>query len=129
MHHSSTIENLAHIRKLTGASLRLRTFEEVRLVQVKSPELVYVMVSAVKSTEGRYGAKIVATGTSLHIFTKSEGSWEVQVIESWDEAPAYDFVRTSGRGMSPQEAHEQSTWEDLCYRPGTAKSPMERTNI
>lgn len=127
--NKSTIEMISQIRKLTGEVIRLRIFEEVSLIQEKSPDLVYVMVKSVKTTEQRSGYKVIATGTRLHIFTRKNATWTCEVIESWDTVPSHDFVRTRGQSKSPQEYWDQATHEDMCHRPGTARNPMDNVAV
>lgn len=112
----NTVNALAVVRDLTGTIIRLQLFEAVSGLRIED-DLIVLKVDRAKSTERRRGFHVHQRGVSLH-------TWHKATDASWFRG------ETTTLWWSTDELHAEPRvrdveWEQLCYRPGTDKSPMD----
>lgn len=114
----SSIQHLAELKRITGHTIRLDLFDEVRDIKI-TDEMVSIGIDTAKYTGSRGRYRITKRGIILHVFRRDEstGVWSrtatVPVWWSTDEA----FV-PSVRDADPE-------WEQMCYRPGNHRNPQD----
>lgn len=111
---------LAYVRDTTGKIIRLGMFESVAGLKVEESRITLAINTAkVKQVSGGY--QITQRGTTLYTFTleASTGVWSLTstfpVCWSTDELHG-----------QPRPARD-TEWEELCYRPGSARNPQDNT--
>lgn len=117
----SSMRPLAVLKKVTGYSIHLGLFDEVRDIKVE-PNVVTVGINSAKFTGGHRGRyRITHRGIILHVFRRDEstGVWSrsgmVPVWWSTDE-------------LHGEPARERDVeWEEMCYRPGNKRNPLDNT--
>jgi len=114
---------------------RLKPHEEVLAVEV-TDDVARVMIKVVSLDERSRADVIVATGTKFMTFKKFGdsahmalmGRWKqrpVDVTVYWDDEPTVADQHRWGRLRTPERVESDGWQLGTCYRPGTAKSPMD----
>lgn len=111
------IAQLAAVRRVTGEHVFLKVGEEL-LAAIVGDDQVMVLVKAVQLKPLARGFKVVATGTRLITFNRTDEGWTRETRTVWDEDFDEPYELDSFGGPSPEEYVQRRAFEDDCYRPG-----------
>ena len=112
------------VRKLTGVQLRLQMFETGEKITTFDDHIM-VLVNICETTEHRSQYTIKRRGKRILKITRSAAGMGriVDTFEVWDDDSGEIYKR---RGVeTPYESRQREAWELLCYRPGTARNPLD----
>jgi hypothetical protein len=125
----TVLQQLRTLHAFTGEHIRHRVFDEVQMVSAGELACT-VIVRTHKVRETARGYQVLKAGTKMIAWTRDSVSenWTRREYIAWDEETEPYFHRTIGRSKSVQETRESEKWADMCYRPGTDKSPMDGPN-
>lgn len=122
----SQYQQLELIRVITGHKIHLGPYESVRACSITDTQVVLVM-NRVKVREGRRKDTILAEGLVMYSWTKSGEHWKPgEPIETWHK-PTHSAVLHYG--PTADEQIESHRWATLCWRPGTARYPLDGDEI
>lgn len=110
---------LAFVRDTTGKIIRLGDFESVAGIKVEPARITLAVARAKATPTTGFGWRVVKRGTSLYTFTLDERTqvWSLaDVFTTWR-----DVDELHGEAAAPHDLE----WEEMCYRPGTAKNPLD----
>ena len=121
---STPYQLLRQIRATTGVQIKLKMFESLERV-VFTEEKVTVLVNICEVTELHAEYRIKRVGKRLTEISIPAKGWGkiVDEIEIWDEDSSQVHKRLNPE--TPRETREREEWELLCYRPGTARNPLD----
>lgn len=121
----SIFQQLRDFNQATGERFQHRVFDEVQAVTT-SDTACFLFIRTHKVRETSRGYEILKAGTRLISYQRTNPTepWVRSESLLWDEEHEQFFHRTLGNKTAPEQI-ESARWADLCYRPGTAKSPMD----
>lgn len=120
----TALQKLYEVRKLTGVQLRMQMFETVERVTVEN-DYIMVLINICETVEHRSQYTIKRRGKRMVKVSRSSAGMGriLDTFEVWDDDSGEIYKR---RGTeSPYETRQREAWELLCYRPGTAKTPLD----
>jgi hypothetical protein len=138
MTEQTSAQRLAEFRRQTGIALVLRPYEELIASKATDTQAV-VTVTTYRYTETGREIRFTHRGTKMYAWTRDGDEWRPVLHHSMvNGAPVVtgyvvmwhgDYVPTielkRGKVMTPAEAAAQRAWEQDCYRPGTARTPLD----
>lgn len=109
---------LAHVRDLTGKRIHLGMMETVKGV-LETEDTLTLAIDRVWANDTRDEFHIKARGTTLYTWRRTDSNhW--QMLEPMTVRWSIDEVFVKRDYRAPDRE-----WESLCYRPGTARTPMD----
>lgn len=107
----------------TGYRIKLGMFEEIKAVSIQD-ECVMVTLSIVEYTETTRQFKITDSGTRIIVMTSADGgwNWDVDETEIWT---GEGWVTKKFDVPTVRQQIDRLDHEQMCYRPGTARQPMD----
>lgn len=125
MSEETIYKTLGRVHAKTGHQLKLGPFDTITRVSFDDDNnMVRVTLRVADYTEQARQYVIRRTGLRMICYTPQPGRlrWEREIIEVWDEDSGY--IAPKG-DYSPGRYEESAEWAELCYRPGTAQSPLD----
>jgi hypothetical protein len=107
---------LAFIRDTCGTIIRLQMFESVNGLRVED-DLIVLSVARAKSTELRRGHRVTSRGTTLH-------TWHLGIDQRWHRGESTTLWWSTDE-LHAEPRQRDAEWEQMCYRPGSDRSPMD----
>lgn len=122
MDNETDLQKLRRVIDHTDRTYRLRPFETVVSYKL-GDQLGYASLTlrTYEVTERTYGYRITKAGTKLVVW---EPFKPVQTLTVWD-TDTFDPIEVRDDQVTAKMRAEQRAWADMCYRPGSAKSPMD----
>lgn len=126
MNDSSIHRQVAAVRDTVGWLPRLRPLESVQRVVI-TDDTIRVLVQRVRCVETAGRFKITHYGRELTVWTvQPNGYWKRDQLLDWTPA---DETVIKFDIPTIKEVADKKSWERDCYRPGSARFPMDREAI
>jgi hypothetical protein len=125
MSEMTVYKQLALVRAKTGHQLKLGPFDRIKRVSFDDEaNMVRVTVETADYVEQARSYVVKRTGLRMICYTPRAGRlrWEREDMEVWDEDSGYTVPKGD---YTPGRAEESAEWAELCYRPGTAATPLD----
>lgn len=120
------IQKLAYIHDLTGYRIRLGLIDEITDFKATESDLV-VVIDHFELTEYHNRLRAIKHATKMVGWKMKDGRWvKLDTTYLWDEDfEPFQVVGQYGR-VTTADIYNDRVWQDnACYRPGTARSPMD----
>jgi hypothetical protein len=118
-------KQLALVHAKTGHQLKLGPFDTITRVSFDDDHnQVRVTMKTARYTEQARRYVVHCTGLRMVIFTPRPGKlrWDREDIEMWDDDSAFEAPKGD---YDPGKSERSAKWAELCYRPGTGKTPLD----
>lgn len=118
---------LASFYKLTGVRINLRKNECVHTAQSTDNQILLSIVHYEVRDLVRETRYVKRLWTVYTIKRADENSrWQICDMSEIEDSSFVPYaIRHFGRVETAQEVQERRSFEDLCYRPGTDRHPLE----
>lgn len=121
---------LVEIKRLTGLTVRLKPFDEIIGWVVKSPTEIVVQIRTHEVIEAKFDTFLTGRGIKLQgLSAQADGTWRAgESIVMWED----DFQKVRVAAFTPTSIADfwaKRDHENMCYRPGTSKQPMESASV
>jgi hypothetical protein len=116
---SASTKHLATVRDLTGRIVHLGPFEEAFGLVIEQTRIT-LGINRAKVEHTYAGDHITKRGKQLIVFTldPATGCWSAT-----QEEPVW--WSTDEMCVTRERRNRDDEWTDLCYRPGTHKTPLD----
>ena len=126
----SNLQHLVDIKRRTGVVLRLKPFDQITRVVIKSDTEVIVQLVTHEMTERKFDTYLTARGVKLTPISQQEdGTWTIgESFVLWEEG----FKKTRIAAFTPAtvaDYWEKRIHEFMCHRPGVPSYPMENASF
>lgn len=120
-------KRVAEVFYLTGYQIKLRPLETIEKVRI-GDDMIAVLINTFEATESTTRYTVKKVGRRLISWEKRpNGSWFRDEVLIWDdERPDQIHYRHGSAELDDQKLRDQHTWEDACWRPGTARFPIDQ---
>jgi hypothetical protein len=118
------LQKIYEVRRLTGVQLRLQMFETVERVTIEDDHIM-VLINICETVEHRSQYTVKRRGKRMVKVSRSDRGMGriLDTFEVWDDDSGEVHKRREPE--TPYETRRREEWELLCYRPGTAKTPLD----
>lgn len=130
----SNLEARVAFKRLTGLNIRLTPWELLTRINRQSEDTIVVQIVTHEVNERKTQTILTGRGVRLIQYKLVDGSWKetfrLPVVWEPDFKPmTYSLF---GPGKTPEEWLQAKLFEQMCYRPGSDRSPLDscsRTSI
>lgn len=121
-----TIKARAELEQTIGQSLPLKPWESIEKVVIEADE-VKVLMNIADVQETAREVRLKRAGKRLIVWKRTANPlvWRISDDETfWVESTPVVHVKY-GQRRTPEQEADQREYEKMCYRPGTASTPLD----
>ena len=115
----TTKHPLAHVRDTTGKIIHLDLFDEVRDMKATEDEIVLTINTARYKQRRRGEYQITKRGVTMYRWMRDSRT------ESWVLTDVMPVWWSTDEMFGLYDKERDLEWEQMCYRPGTARNPLD----
>lgn len=123
MDNLTVIQQLAAIRDASrGVSIQIKPFETILNLEIRGDQ-VLVLIETYSYEEGERRIRFKKHGKRLVSIDRNSGA--VESITAWSpDFTPFDLLKY-GQVTSQSDKARKRTYEQMCYRPGTCRNPLD----
>lgn len=117
---------VAEIRQAYGLTIRLRPYETIISHTIVADDHVTVLLETYRVNELVRETRLIGHGQKLVAYRCYNSRWVIdQSMTMWDQQFDEVVYHNGPKYMTDDDRKQQREFEKLCYRPGTAQSPLD----
>lgn len=112
------------VREATGVSITLKPFECLERA-IPDETSIRLLIKTHKINPLITRIRLEKTGYRLVALTLTNEGWRVQTLVVWNDEVPPQVILEWGKVTSVAEACDRRVWENLSYRWGNARRPLD----
>lgn len=128
------------LREALDGEIKVRFGDLDEIVSVKvEDDMVQALIRVYEVTEQKIRWKVTRSGLRLMAWRRvafdyygtTMHRWKsLDSITVWDDSPKFDAVASQySKIKTPDEYRDALAWEEMCWRPGTGRTPMDGEKV
>jgi hypothetical protein len=128
---SDNLTALVAIKQATGVTVRIKTHDRIQKVARLSDTELIVTILTHEEIERKYDTYLTNQGIKLLPIRLVGTTWQMcEAFIMWGEKADFEPIRIAAfEPTSIPDYWDKRIRENMCYRPGSSKQPMESAAV